>query len=82
MAIKRISMMLTILGFVLIWFGVNQSNDIMLVVAMGLIFTGLTGLYWGFRTMRGAGILQGNRLFFIVAGIFALLIIAGVFLGF
>lgn len=81
MALKRISMFITILGFVLIWFGINQSNDIILVVALGLIFTGLTGLYWGFRTMRGAGILQGNRLFFVVAGVFALIVIGGVFLG-
>ncbi len=81
MALKRISMMLTILGFVLIWFGINQSNNIILVVALGLLFTGLTGLYWGFRTMKGAGLLYGNRLFFVVAGIFALIVIGGVFLG-
>ena len=58
MALKRVSMMITILGLVLIWFGVNQDNDILLLIALAMLFTGFTGLYWGFRNMRGAGIFR------------------------
>ncbi len=51
-------MMITILGLVLIWIGVNQKNDILMLIAVALLFTGLSGLYWGFRNMRGSGILR------------------------
>ena len=82
MVLKRISMMITILGFVLIWFGINQSNDILLIVAIALLFTGLSGMYWGFRNMRGSGLLYGNRLFYVVAGILILIVLVGMFLRF
>jgi ABC-type nitrate/sulfonate/bicarbonate transport system permease component len=56
--IKRASMMITIIGLILIWFGVNQENDMLLLIALALLFTGFSGLYWGFRNMRGAGIFR------------------------
>ncbi len=56
--IKRASMMITIIGLILIWFGVNQDNDILLLIALALLFTGFSGMYWGFRNMRGAGIFR------------------------
>ncbi len=56
--IKRASMMITIIGLILIWFGVNQDNDMLLLIALALLFTGFSGLYWGFRNMRGAGIFR------------------------
>ncbi len=58
MAIKRVSMLITILGLVLIWFGITQKNDILSLVALALLSTGFTGLYWGFRIMRGAGVFR------------------------
>jgi len=56
--IKRASLMITILGLVLIWIGVNQKNDVVMLIAVALLFTGLSGMYWGFRNMRGSGILR------------------------
>ncbi len=56
--IKRASMIITIIGLILIWFGVNQGNDMLLLIALALLFTGFSGLYWGFRNMRGAGIFR------------------------
>ncbi|MCP6727418.1 MAG: hypothetical protein KJI69_05415 [Patescibacteria group bacterium] len=56
--IKRASMMITIIGLILIWFGVNQDNDMLLLIALALLFTGFSGMYWGFRNMRGAGIFR------------------------
>jgi len=51
-------MMITIIGLILIWFGVNQDNDMLLLIALALLFTGFSGLYWGFRNMRGAGVFR------------------------
>lgn len=56
--IKRASLMITILGLVLLWIGANQKNDIVMLIAVALLFTGLSGLYWGFRNMKGSGILR------------------------
>jgi len=56
--IKRASMVITIIGLILIWFGVNQDNDMLLLIALALLFTGFSGMYWGFRNMRGAGIFR------------------------
>jgi len=80
--IKRISMLLTILGFVLLWFGINESNQILLIGGLGLVFTGVIGLYYGFVNMKGTGLLRGNNLLLMFGGIIALAIIVGILLGF
>lgn len=80
--IKRLSMLITILGFLLLWFGLNQNNEILLLVSLGLIFTGVIGMYWGFYNMKGSGLLRSNKLLLISAGFIALLVVIGVMLGF
>lgn len=74
-------MMITILGFVLLYFGINTSNQILLLSSLGLIFTGVIGMYWGFTNMKGSGFLRGNNMFLIFAGFIALAVVLGIVLG-
>lgn len=79
--IKRVSMLITILGFVLLWFGINQNNQILLISSLALIFTGVIGLYYGFNNMKGSMLFRNNNLFLILAGIIGLAVVIGVLLG-
>ncbi len=80
--IKRISMLLTILGFVLLWFGINENNQILLIAGLGLVFTGVIGMYYGFTNMKGSGLLRGNNLLLMFGGIITLAVVVGILLGF
>lgn len=51
-------MLILILGLVLLWFGLNENNEILLIISIFLLFAGVIGLYWGFTTMRGWSIFR------------------------
>ncbi len=79
--IKRASIFIAILGLVLLWFGVNQDNQIFLLVSLVLIFVGVGGFYWGINNMRGSRLLKNNNLILVSIGVIGLVIVLGIFLG-
>lgn len=74
-------MFITILGLVLLWFGVNEDNQYLLLVSLVLIFGGIGGMYWGLNNMRGSRLLKNNNIVFVSIGIIGIVIVIGIFLG-
>ena len=75
-------MLLTVLGFVLLYFGINQNESILLLASLVFIFIGFGGLYYGFNNMRGSMLLRNNNLFIILAGFIAVAVVLSIFIGY
>lgn len=54
----RILIIIGIVGLVIWWYGMQQSERIISLIGVGLVLIGFVGAYWSARNKKGMGFLR------------------------